>query len=166
MYVLVVKDEKGNFKEVPFLRDEITIGRKKGNAVRLTEQNISRWHARLLQKDGEFFIEDLNSYNGTRVNGSKVSKIARVQENDEIQIGDYKLWIRKKVKREAKIKQLGLTRKEKRSPKTSKHWLPIVLIIGGGIIGILLLSYILTSLLKSPQHKVEIQGAVSSVKNP
>src|SRR6266536_1577800 len=91
MYKLIIEDDEGKTTVVPRIRDEITIGRKEGNTIRLTERNVSRKHAKLLKQNGSVFIEDLTSYNGIRVNGDRISGKAPVNEGDRIQIGDYQL---------------------------------------------------------------------------
>ena len=58
---LVIEDDEGQRREIPFDRDEITIGRREDNLVHLPERNVSRRHARLLQKDGGVLLEDLRS---------------------------------------------------------------------------------------------------------
>ena len=62
MFKLVISDDEGKTTVVPFIRDEITIGRKVGNTIRLTDRNVSRTHARI-RRDGEafFVIEDVGS---------------------------------------------------------------------------------------------------------
>ena len=42
MYKLIIEDDEGKTTVVPLIRDEITIGRKEGNTIRLTERNVSR----------------------------------------------------------------------------------------------------------------------------
>src|SRR5262249_30659256 len=91
MYKLIIEDDEGKTTVVPLIRDEITIGRKEGNTIRLTERNVSRRHAKLLKQNGSVFIEDLTSYNGIRVNGDRIAGRAPVNEGDRIQIGDYQL---------------------------------------------------------------------------
>jgi pSer/pThr/pTyr-binding forkhead associated (FHA) protein len=91
MYKLIIEDDEGKTTVVPLIRDEITIGRKEGNTIRLTERNISRRHAKLLKQNGSVYIEDLGSYNGIRVNGAKIAGRMSVAEGDRIQIGDYLL---------------------------------------------------------------------------
>ena len=73
MFKLVISDDEGKQTVVPLVRDEITIGRKEGNTIRLTERNVSRRHARLAKANGKFVVEDLHSYNGVKVNGQKVN---------------------------------------------------------------------------------------------
>ena len=94
MIKLVIEDDEGKATVVPLIRDEISIGRKEGNTIRLTERNVSRRHARLFRNNGAIFIEDLNSYNGIKVNGNRVGGRVAVTEGDRIQIGDYLLGLR------------------------------------------------------------------------
>ncbi|HEX4934568.1 MAG TPA: FHA domain-containing protein, partial [Gemmatimonadaceae bacterium] len=93
MLKLIIEDDEGRKTVVPFVREEITIGRQEGNTIRLTERNVSRRHARLVRSNGHVLVEDLASYNGLRVNGEKVAGQVRVQAGDLIQIGDYDLAI-------------------------------------------------------------------------
>jgi pSer/pThr/pTyr-binding forkhead associated (FHA) protein len=94
MYKLVIQDDEGKTTVVPLIRDELTIGRKEGNTIRLTERNVSRQHARLTRANGTIVIEDLNSYNGIRVNGSRIDRRATIKESDRVQIGDYLIEVR------------------------------------------------------------------------
>lgn len=87
---LLIKDDSGKTTAVNMARDEITIGRKDGNTIRLTEKNVSRTHARFLKKGEEIHVEDLSRY-GTRVNGERIHLSRRVGAGDVIVIGDYHL---------------------------------------------------------------------------
>ncbi len=89
MLKLVIQDDEGKTTVVPLIRDEVTIGRKEGNTIRLTERNVSRKHARILQANGALAIEDLSSYNGIRVNGSRIANSCHLAVSDRVQIGDY-----------------------------------------------------------------------------
>jgi ABC transport system ATP-binding/permease protein len=93
MLKLVISDDEGKTTVVPLARDEITIGRKEGNTIRLTERNVSRRHARLHRRQSEFVIEDLASYNGIVLNGARLAETRPVRHGDQILIGDYKLQI-------------------------------------------------------------------------
>src|SRR5258705_7319737 len=88
---LIIEDDEGRKTVVPVLRDEITIGRNEENLVRLAEKNVSRRHGRLLREEGHYYIEDLNSFTGIRVNGEKVEGKRLVHEGDLIQISEYDL---------------------------------------------------------------------------
>lgn len=95
MLRLVIEDDEGKTTVVPLIRDEITIGRKEGNTIRLTERNVSRRHARLLRMgtgdDVTVIVEDLDSYNGIRLNGDRIAQKCTIRPGDLIQIGDYAL---------------------------------------------------------------------------
>src|SRR6476646_10353281 len=90
---LIIEDDEGRKTVVPFVREEITIGRQEGNTIRLTERNVSRRHARLLRQNGSVLVEDLGSYTGVRINGERITGQQSVAEGDLIQIGDYDLAI-------------------------------------------------------------------------
>lgn len=94
MFNLVIQDDEGKTTVVPLRRDEITIGRKEGNTIRLTERNVSRRHARILRNNGEIQIEDLGSYNGIRVNNARIAERVSLRVSDHVQIGDYKLYLK------------------------------------------------------------------------
>ena len=88
---LIIEDDEGHRTVIPFVRDELTIGRHEENVVRLTEKNVSRKHGRLLREEGRFFIEDLGSFTGIRVNGEKIAGKRLLREGDLIQISEYDL---------------------------------------------------------------------------
>ena len=94
MFKLVIQDDEGKTTVVPLIRDEITIGRKEGNTIRLTERNVSRRHARILRSENEVQIEDLGSYNGIRVNNARIAERVSLRVSDQVQIGDYKLYLK------------------------------------------------------------------------
>lgn len=91
MFKLVISDDEGKQTVVPLVRDEITVGRKEGNTIRLTERNVSRRHARLLKANGSFVVEDLHSYNGVKVNGQRIGAETKLDPGDQITIGDYQI---------------------------------------------------------------------------
>ena len=81
--------ENSNLEEgtMLLLRGPITIGRKEGNTVQLTDQYASGNHARLIVKNNEVYIEDLNSTNGVFVNEEKIDQREKLRPNDKIRIG-------------------------------------------------------------------------------
>lgn len=91
MVKLVISDSEGATTVVPLVRDEITIGRKEGNTIRLTERNVSRKHAQLRRVNGAYKLKDLDSYVGTLVNGARVEVEAEIGPGDTIEIGDYRI---------------------------------------------------------------------------
>jgi pSer/pThr/pTyr-binding forkhead associated (FHA) protein len=105
MHKLLIEDDEGKTVAVPLIREEITIGRTDGNTIRLTEQNVSRKHARLTLRGSVLRIEDLGSYNGTRLNGSTLSGVVSLKDGDVILIGDYRLGIQEEQASSAKASQ-------------------------------------------------------------
>ena len=68
------------------LRTPITIGREEGNVVQLNDERISRYHVKIQEDDGRLVVTDLDSTNGTKVNGHACNlKILR--NGDTISIG-------------------------------------------------------------------------------
>ena len=94
MHELTIQDSAGDVVVVPLQHDRISVGRQEGNVVRLTDQNVSRKHARLFRQDGEYFIEDLASYIGTVVNGVRISDRTALHDGDSVTIGEYCLTFR------------------------------------------------------------------------
>lgn len=67
------------------------IGRRNGAAVPLLDTKVSREHARIERRDGGYALSDLNSLNGTLVNGERVQGARRLRNGDVIQIGHFRL---------------------------------------------------------------------------
>jgi pSer/pThr/pTyr-binding forkhead associated (FHA) protein len=88
---LIIEDDEGRKTVIPVVRDEITIGRNERNLIRLVEKNVSRRHGRLLREDGHYYIEDLGSFTGIRVNGERIAGKRQVDDGDLIQISEYDL---------------------------------------------------------------------------
>ena len=79
--------------EVPVDREWMVIGRGRGADLVIAEPTISRSHA-AVGYDGEgFFVQDLGSTNGTRVNGNREPQM-RLANGDELQLGKLQLQIR------------------------------------------------------------------------
>src|SRR5437660_5944483 len=68
------------------LTTPVTIGREEGNLLRLNDERISRFHAKVQFDNGEVILTDLESTNGTRVNGSVV-QIRRLKPGDRVGVG-------------------------------------------------------------------------------
>ncbi|MGZ7040381.1 MAG: adenylate/guanylate cyclase domain-containing protein, partial [Thermoanaerobaculia bacterium] len=72
------------------LRTDMTIGRTEGNDLILNHPSVSRKHARLENRNDRWWIIDLKSTNGVKVNGNLVSE-APVHATDKIHIGSVQL---------------------------------------------------------------------------
>jgi pSer/pThr/pTyr-binding forkhead associated (FHA) protein len=68
----------------------VVIGRSKDCDVQLSDPNVSRRHAELRQEGAAFWIVDLDSTNGTEVNGRRLKR-AKLQSGDTITIGSTEL---------------------------------------------------------------------------
>ena len=81
--------ENSNLEEgsILLLNGVITIGRKEGNTIRLPEPYVSGNHAKIVVKNNEILIEDLNSTNGVFINDEKVNGYSKIRANDKIRIG-------------------------------------------------------------------------------
>ena len=64
------------------------LGRHPECDIVLEAPAVSRQHARIVRQDGNFFVEDLSSRNGTYLNGQLVTERRQLAENDEVQICD------------------------------------------------------------------------------
>jgi len=68
---------------------EMTIGRAAGCQVSLADDTfVSQLHARVFLRDGQAFIEDLGSTNGTYLNRQKVAGPMVMRSGDKMQIGN------------------------------------------------------------------------------
>ena len=67
-----------------------SIGRGPGCSIHLPLSGVSRLHARIFFQNEEYYIEDLNSTNGTYVNTVKIVKCV-LRNNDQIDIGEAKI---------------------------------------------------------------------------
>ncbi len=68
------------------LTTPVTIGREEGNVLRLNDERVSRFHAKVQQDNGDIILTDLESTNGTRVNGTAV-QIRRLRPGDRVGVG-------------------------------------------------------------------------------
>lgn len=69
------------------LGDEITIGRAAGCQITLDDTYASQIHARVFTRDGQLYVEDLGSTNGTYLNRRKVAAAMVVSHGDQLQVG-------------------------------------------------------------------------------
>lgn len=71
----------------PLLDSEYTIGRAPSNAIAIQDASVSSNHARILRTEQGFVLEDLQSRNGTFVNGEKVEGKRLLADGDLIRLG-------------------------------------------------------------------------------
>ncbi len=92
MLIVVEGLEPG--RRFPRRPDTTTIGRGNGNDVALPSPAVSSEHARVVARDGQFWLEDLDSTNGVAVNGSKVARDEprALANGDAIRVSDHLLF--------------------------------------------------------------------------
>lgn len=77
-------------KEMALEKERTTIGRKPHNDIQIDNLAISGEHAAIVTILNDAFLEDMNSTNGTYVNGQPVKKHV-LQNNDVVELGKYRL---------------------------------------------------------------------------
>ncbi len=84
--------ERGNADRVLDLsKNRFLIGKREDCDLVLDRHNISRTHCEILQHNGQYVVRDLNSANGTWVNGVKITSPVFLVNGTAIQLGDYTL---------------------------------------------------------------------------
>jgi pSer/pThr/pTyr-binding forkhead associated (FHA) protein len=66
----------------------LSIGRSKDADVQIEDRYASSLHARVFSREGRFYVEDMNSTNGTLLNGATLQGEAELIDGDTVQIGD------------------------------------------------------------------------------
>jgi hypothetical protein len=66
----------------------LSIGRSKEADVQIDDRYASSIHARVFSREGRFYVEDMNSTNGTLLNGATLQGEAELIDGDTVQIGD------------------------------------------------------------------------------
>ena len=89
MHAVVITDEGGARRTLDFSKPELTVGRVQGNDIVLSKRNVSKQHARLTLNGEHAVVVDLNSTNGTWVNGRKITTPQSLKHGDKIYIADF-----------------------------------------------------------------------------
>ena len=92
--VLVVESPDGQRGREFLVAGEATVGRALGCAIVLTGEYVSAHHARLFERAGRLWVEDLGSTNGTLLNGRRVRRPVAMRAGDRLRIGDVVLGLR------------------------------------------------------------------------
>ena len=88
---LIIRSGGGRTGESFALEDErVSIGRRPDSQIFLDDVTVSRDHAILVRRGGDYYLDDCGSLNGTYVNRQRVES-HRLEDGDELQIGTYKL---------------------------------------------------------------------------
>jgi predicted component of type VI protein secretion system len=85
--LVVVEPADSRGRRYP-LGDELTVGRAAGCQIVVDDTYVSQLHARVFTRDGQLFVEDLGSTNGTYLNRTKVAGPMVMQRGDRLQVGN------------------------------------------------------------------------------
>ncbi len=86
LVVTASKDPSAKEGEIIRLGVETRIGRGPHNHVKLTDNFVSHDHAQIIFKQGNYFLEDLGSVNGTYINGVRLTGLTPLTHGDTIRI--------------------------------------------------------------------------------
>jgi hypothetical protein len=88
---LVIRSGGGRAGEsFPLQGDRLSIGRRPDSDIFLDDVTVSRDHAILVRRGGDYYLDDCGSLNGTYVNRRRIDS-QRLTDGDELQVGKYKL---------------------------------------------------------------------------
>jgi hypothetical protein len=87
---IILTDNGVVLQEIPLLKERVTIGRRQHNDIVIDDPAISGEHAVIVTSSNDTILEDLNSTNGTQINGQPVKRHF-LQDNDVIELAQYKL---------------------------------------------------------------------------
>jgi hypothetical protein len=84
---LIVKGGPEKAREILLSQELLTIGRLESSDIPVSDRLVSRHHAEIESRQGQYVIRDCGSRNGTFVNGQRISEPHILRDGDEIQIG-------------------------------------------------------------------------------
>jgi predicted component of type VI protein secretion system len=94
---LIVKYQGTVIREMELKDSQLIIGRRQDNDLSIEDPSVSGHHAKIVKIQSVFFVEDLQSTNGTLVNNTPVDRY-QLQDTDVIMIGNHRLLFQDVVK--------------------------------------------------------------------
>ncbi|MBI1852606.1 MAG: protein kinase [Planctomycetes bacterium] len=89
MWRFVVESGPDRGREMPLTEGNVyTVGRDPASSLPLQDDHSSRTHFKLKVKDGVLYVRDMNSRNGTLVNGERIEDTRPLRAGDRVQVGD------------------------------------------------------------------------------
>ena len=86
-FKIILDPHTDHSQAFPLTKSEIIIGREAGVDIVIDAVSVSRRHARILRRREAFYLEDLNSSNGTYLNGERVDGMKLLSPGDRIRLG-------------------------------------------------------------------------------
>ncbi len=87
-----IRAADGNVGRFPISKEHVSIGRARGSDIHLPDIALSRRHAEIHKRREGFYLRDLGSVNGTRLNGERIKAERRIYPGDIIKIAAYVLF--------------------------------------------------------------------------
>ena len=87
---LYIREADGPVRSIVLDRPQVRLGRARDNDIILDDPHVSRYHARILLRYGQFLIQDLDSTYGTLVNGEAVQECV-LRPGDRVLLGEVEL---------------------------------------------------------------------------
>lgn len=74
-------------KEHYSIDDSLTLGRKGDNHIVVKDPYVSKEHFQIIEDEEEYYLEDINSANGTYLNGERIFDVMKLKDGDIIRVG-------------------------------------------------------------------------------
>lgn len=84
--LMILAEDQANNQQIPISQDEMTVGRGEECDLVVAERQVSRQHIKIYREDDAYYVEDLESRNGTWVNTQALKGTRRLYDGDEINI--------------------------------------------------------------------------------
>ncbi len=86
---LINRKERLDFEIQEFydLEDVTSIGRSRDNEIQILDKYVSSKHLKIIMDEGEYFLEDQGSVNGTYLNSTKIEDVVKLKNGDRIGLG-------------------------------------------------------------------------------
>ena len=91
VFLKVMGDEDEEKEIIEIVENDNLIGRTPECNIQFQVENVSRKHALITFREDEYWLEDLDSKNGTYINGVKIAKCV-LRNDDQIDIGGVKMY--------------------------------------------------------------------------
>jgi pSer/pThr/pTyr-binding forkhead associated (FHA) protein len=91
MAEITIESADGTRQRFHLWKERVTVGRARSCDVFLPDQWLSRQHAEIRRKSGDYYVADLESKNGTLLNGERVGEERRLRHGDVISLGEHHL---------------------------------------------------------------------------